>query len=277
MPVRNKLKLLLILCLLINLLLACDGLPKLSYNGTPVAVSIVTPQVGLNTPSLDKWTQAAPGIELRSEKWSTSADDTDIVVITRLDPHKVHIAIGYNASQPLTMNEWMRETGARAIINGGYFDENNQPTGLLITNGQVVGSSYKGFGGMLAVDKKGNVSLRSLSEQPYNPDTDQLQQATQSSPMLLINGKRTHFSANSTSQRRSVVAMDTQGRLLLIVSPGQAFTLDQMANLLASSDLSLKDALNLDGGTSTGLYVNAGNQRVSIDPLTPLPIVIIAR
>jgi exopolysaccharide biosynthesis protein len=277
MPVRNYLKLTLMLCLLISALLACDGLPSISYNGTPVAVSIATPQANQNTPSLDKWTQAAPGIELRSEKWTASANDTDTVVITRLDLHKVHITIGYNASQPLMMNEWMRETGARAIINGGYFDTHNQPTGLLISNGQVIGSSYKGFGGMLAVDKQGNVSLRSLSEQPYDPDTDQLQQATQSSPMLMIGGKRTHFNANSTGQRRSVVATDTQGRLLLIISPEQAFTLDQLASLLASSDLSIKDALNLDGGTSTGLYVNAGNQQVSIDPLTPLPIVIIIK
>jgi len=242
-----------------------------------VAVSIATPQVGPSTPALDKWTQAAPGIELRSEKWTTSTNDTDTVVITRLDPHKVHIKIGYNANQPLTMNEWMRETGASAIINGGYFDDHNKPTGLLIADGQVVGSSYQGFGGMLAVDKQGNVTLRSLSEQPYNPDTDRLQQATQSSPMLMINGKRTQFSANEVNQRRSVVATDTHGRLLLIVSPEQAFTLDELATLLTTSDLSIKDALNLDGGASTGLYVNAGNQQVSIDPMTPLPIVIIVK
>src|SRR5690348_1860642 len=105
MPVCKHLKLTLILCLLISALLACDGLPSISYNATPVAVSIASPQVGQNTPSLDKWTQAAPGIELRSEKWTTSTNDTDTVVITRLDQHKVHIAIGYNASQPLTINE----------------------------------------------------------------------------------------------------------------------------------------------------------------------------
>lgn len=275
MPVRNCLKLALTLCLLISALLACDALPSISYKGTPVTVS--SSQVSPNMPSLDKWTQAGPGIELRSEKWTTSTNNTDTVVITRLDLHKVHIKIGYNSSQPLTMNEWMRQTGASAIINGGYFDVHNQPTGLLITDGQVVGSSYKGFGGMLSVDKQGNVSLRPLGKQPYNPDTEQLQQATQSSPMLVINGKRTQFDANQVSQRRSVVATDTQGRLLLIVSPAQAFTLDDLASLLAASDLSIKDALNLDGGASTGLYVNAGNQQVSIDPVTPLPIVIIVK
>lgn len=277
MPVRNRFMFALTLCILISALLACDGLPKMSYNGTPVAVSMATPQAGLSMPALDKWTQAAPGIELRSEKWTTSTNDTDTVVVTRLDPHKVHFKIGYNASQPLTMNEWMRETGASAIINGGYFDTHYRPTGLLIADGQAVGSSYQGFGGMLAVDKQGNVTLRALSEQPYDPDTDQLLQATQSSPMLMINGKRTQFSANEVNQRRSVVATDTHGRLLLIVSPEQAFTLNELADLLTASDLSIKDALNLDGGASTGLYVNAGNQKVSIDPMTPLPIVIIVK
>jgi exopolysaccharide biosynthesis protein len=275
MPVRSRFKLFLVLCLLVNALLACDVLPSISYKGTPVALS--SPQIGQSTPSLNKWTQAAPGIELRSEKWTDSTNDTDTVVITRLDLHKVHIKIGYNASQPLTMNEWMRQTGASVMINGGYFDTHNQPTGLLITDGQVVGTSYKGFGGMLAVDKRGNVSLRPLSEQPYNPATDQFQQAIQSSPMLMINGKRTQFRANKVNQRRSIIATDTHGRLLLIVSPEPAFTLDELANLLVSSDLSIKDALNLDGGSSTGLYVNAGNQQVSIDPLTPLPIVIIVK
>jgi exopolysaccharide biosynthesis protein len=275
MPVRNCLKPAFILCLLVSALLACDVLPSISYKGTPVAIP--SPPVGQSMPALDKWTQAAPGIELRTEKWTASTNDTDTVVITRLDLHKVHIKVGYNASQPLTMNEWMRQTGASAVINGGYFDAHNQPTGLLIADGQVVGSTYKGFGGMLAVDKQGNASLRSLSEQPYNPDTDQLQQAIQSSPMLMINGKRTQFSANEANQRRSIIATDTHGRLLLIVSPDQSFTLDELANLLASSDLSIKDALNLDGGASTGLYVNAGNQQVSIDPVTPLPIVIIVK
>src|SRR5689334_8333131 len=133
MPVRNCLKLALTLCLLISALLACNVLPSISYKGTPVAIP--SPQVSQGMPALDKWTQAASGIELRSEKWTTSTNNTDTVVITRLDPHKIHIKVGYNASQPLTMNEWMRETGASAIINGGYFDTHNKPTGLLIADG----------------------------------------------------------------------------------------------------------------------------------------------
>ena len=68
--------------------------------------------------------------------------------------------------------------------------------------------------------------------------------------------------------------MDRQGRLLFIVSPSQAFTLNELADLLQNSDLSLQTALNLDGGSSTGIYLRGDNQNVSLDPITTLPIVI---
>ncbi len=216
-------------------------------------------------------------MEVRAEDWKSPGNNEDIVSIVRIDLHKAHLQIAYQPDQPLLMSEWMKQTNALAIINGGYFDTHNRPTGLLISDGQTYGTSYSGFGGMLAVDNQGNVTLRSLSQQPYDPNNEQLQQATQSAPMLMLNGKRTQFNANAASSRRSVVAVDKQGRLLLIVSPNQAFSLDELADLLASSDLSIQTALNLDGGASTGMYVHAGSQQVTVDPLTPLPIVIVVK
>jgi uncharacterized protein YigE (DUF2233 family) len=130
---------------------------------------------------------------------------------------------------------------------------------------------------MLSVDAPGHVNLRSLRDQPYDSNNEQLQQAIQSTPMLMLNGKRTQFNANAASSRRSIVATDKQGRLLLIASPGQAFSLDELADLLASSDLSINSALNLDGGASTGLYMNAGSHHVAIDSLVGLPLVIVVK
>jgi len=221
------------------------------------------------------WYSSAPGIDVRYEDWKTPANHEDTVTIVRLDLKRVHISIGYQPDQPLSMSEWMKNTGASAMINGGYFDAKNHPTGLLISDGQAAGASYNGFGGMLATDAQGNVTLRSLHDQPYD-NGEQLQQATQSSPMLVINGQRTQFTANTDFKRRSVVATDKQGHLLLIASPAQEFTLDEMADLMSSSDLSIQNALNLDGGSSTGLYVT-GKQHVIIDPLLMIPIVIIVK
>ncbi|MBV9232211.1 MAG: phosphodiester glycosidase family protein [Chloroflexi bacterium] len=278
MPARRTLKGLLLLCLLVGSLLACNVLPSVSYNGTPITTpSTPATTAGQSTPTLNVWSRLAPGVELRYEDWKSPGNNEDTVIITRFDLHRVHLSIGYQPNQPLQMSTWMKQTGALALINGGYFDTQNQATSLVIANGHTSGTSYNGFGGMFSVDEQGHVELRSLHEQPYDPSTEQLQYATQSAPMLIVNGKRTQFNANAASQRRSIIAMDKQGRLLFIVSPGQAFSLDETADLLSSSDLSLETALNLDGGASTGLYVHAGGQQVAIDPITPIPIVIIVK
>jgi uncharacterized protein YigE (DUF2233 family) len=272
---KHILKVCLLLCLLGSSLLACDI--SANHDGTPVAVVptlVTTPNENL---PLNQWLSTSAGVDIRYEHWKSPGNNEDTVAIARFDLHRVHLSVGYQPANPLQLGEWMKQSGALAVINGGYFDDHNKPSGLLVSNGTATGSSYSGFGGMLSVDTAGHVSLRSLRDQPYNPDSDQLQQATQSSPMLMIDGKRTQFSANAASQRRSVVALDKEGRLLLIVSPGSAFSLDELADLLASSDLSIQTALNLDGGSSTGLYVNAGSQKVSIDAFTALPIVIIVK
>jgi len=271
MSVKSTIKLVLIFSLLVNVLLACDASGKNSTTPAPNGYSGSTP------PLMNTWNQWTPGVELRYEHWKSAGNNEDTVTIARFDLHYVHISIGYQPDQPLSLNNWMKHSNALAIIDGGFFDIRNHAVALLISNGQSHGTSYSGFGGMLSVDNQDKVSLRSLREQPYDPDNEQLQQATQASPMLITAGLRTHFQANASVRRWSVVAMDKQGRLLLIVSPSLAFSLDELADLLVSSDLSLQTALNLDGGGSTGLYMNGGNQKVTIDAITLLPIVIIIK
>lgn len=275
MSVKYSMKLLLVFSLLVNVLLACNVLPDIQIP-SPTS-SIPAGYSGSTPPQINTWNNWGPGVELRYEHWKSASNNEGTVTIARFDLHHIHISIGYQPDQPLSLHNWMQQTNALAIINGGFFDTKKQAVALLVSNGQSYGASYSGFGGMFSVDNQGNVSLRSLRNQPYDPDNEQLEQAIQASPMLMIAGQRTQFQADASSRRWSVIAMDKQGRLLLIVSPSMAFSLDELADQLASSDLSLQTAMNLDGGSSTGLYVNSGNQKVAIDALTFLPIVIIIK
>jgi exopolysaccharide biosynthesis protein len=260
----------LLLCLLIFSLSSCDLLPTVTVSITPGTSSS-------NGTQLNVWNRVATGVEVRYEDWKIPGVDDDTVTIVRFDLHKIKLSVGYQPGQPLLMNEWMQQEHAIAMINGGYFDQQDNATALVVSNGKVFGKSYNGFGGMLSVNAHGTVNLRSLRQQPYDPNTEQLQQATQSAPVLMSGGKRTQFSADASQTRRSVVAMDKQGRLLFIASPGQVFSLDQLADQLVSSDLSIETALNLDGGSSTGLYVNGDSSHVAIDSLAKLPLVIIVK
>ena len=267
MPVKQAVQILtygLLFCTLASFLLACDITPNLS--------SVTPPTDTLNSP-LNQWLQIAPGLEIRYEHWKSAGPDEDTVTISRFDLHYFHIGVGYQPSQPLSLATWQQQTGAVAVFNGGYFDQHNRATGLVISDGQSYGTTYPDFGGLLAVDAQGNVILRSLSRQPYDP-TEELQQATESSPMLVLDGKRTQFNANASSSRRTVVALDTAGRLLFILSPGSTLTLDEMADVLSSSGLQLETALNLDGGASTGMSIKTNSQNITIDSISTLPIVI---
>jgi len=274
--VETKL-LLLFICLFMFPLCACDLAPTVTVNGTPVTAT--PPGIpNSSTPlPLNVWSDAAPGIQLRYEDWKSPAGDEDTVTIVRFDLRHIRLTVAYQPTKPLLLSQWMQKEQATAVINGGYFDQQHHATGLVISNGQTFGTSYQGFGGMLAVDNQGQVQLRYLSQQPYDAN-EGLQQVTQSAPMLILpGGNRAHFNADAASSRRSVVALDKQGRLLFITSPSNAFSLDELADLLVASDLSIDVALNLDGGSSTGLYMHAGSQHVSIDSLAQLPIVIIVK
>lgn len=273
-PGSGGLATLLMICLLLFTLAACDG-PTITIGGS----ASPTPNDIPGSVQLNTWYTVAKGAQVRFEDWKTSDGTDDTVTIARFDPNAITLSVVYAPQSPRFASQWMQQSQALAVINGGYFDANDNATALVISNGQASGSSYSGFGGMLSLDGQGHISLRSLRTQPYDSG-EGLTQATQSSPMLVLNGKRTQFTADASQSRRSVVAMDKQGRLLLIASPGETFSLDQLATLLAASDLGIETALNLDGGGSTGLYVKgngSSSQHVAIDSLVALPLVVIIK
>src|SRR5215831_16317839 len=182
MPLKNYYRASLLLCFLVFFLVSCDLLPSVAVNGTAVLTTGNNTPGDAGTPQLNTWSKIATGVELRYEDWKSPASNDDTVTIMRFDVRHVRLSVGYQPAHPLYMSDWMRKEQATAIINGGYFDQQNRATGLVISNGQVSGTSYSGFGGMLAVDGQGHVRLRYLAQQPYNPG-ERLKQATQSTPM----------------------------------------------------------------------------------------------
>lgn len=199
------------------------------------------------------------------------------VSIVRLDPARVRFRVGYAPNAPHALTTWHSENNALATINGGFFDEFNQTTALVISGGVASGSSYQESGGMFAVDAEGNVSLRYLAEQPYDP-AEPLTEALQSWPMLITAGGNLTYTSADDGQRarRSVVAIDQSGNILLLACPGNDFTLRGLADWLLISDLAIDAALNLDGGSSTGLYFDSDDQKLRIPAFVPLPITLMA-
>ena len=205
--------------------------------------------------------------------------DPDRLTIVRLDPAVVHFRVHYDPVTPRPVSGWAERLQSPLVINGGYFTPEDETVGLIVSDGQAWGTPYGDFAGMFAVTTDGSVSVRWLRDQPFDPN-EPLREALQSFPVLVKPGGVMGFPADADDgrpARRTVVAQDRQGFILVIVATRGYLSLHKLATLLASSDLDVDVALNLDGGTSTGLWLedrNAPATSVTLDSHIPVPSVI---
>lgn len=259
------------------LLAACRAQDVRVEQPLPTVAAAATSLVSA-VPSVDEhdtgWRTIEAGLEFRRMPLVVDQRRADFSIL-RLDPKAYRIRVAYDSAQPGRISDWAAAVKPIALINGGYFDAKKKATALVIFDGISVGASYEGFGGMVVVNAAGEFELRSLRQQPYNP-SEQLQQAMQSSPMLIQpGGVVPDLDVDDKRSRRTVIARDTGGHILLMVSDFPVLTLKELAILLKQSDLDLDAALNLDGGRSTGMYVNAGSMHLTIDSFDTLPLVLV--
>jgi uncharacterized protein YigE (DUF2233 family) len=228
-------------------------------------------------PSADTgWQPIEPGVELRQMDVG-GRYGAERATIVRLDPGAVRFRVGYDPADPRRLSAWAAESGALVAINGGFFTAENNAIGIVVSNGQRWGSTLDSFAGMFAVTPEERVSLRWLTAWPYDP-SEPLAEAVQSFPVLVKPGGQMGFPADADDgapDRRTVIAQDRAGRIVVVVAPSGLLSLHELAEFLTSADLDLDVALNLDGGSSTGLWLVAGEQEIRIDSASPLPVVIL--
>lgn len=233
------------------------------------------PPTAAPEPADTGWVSAGAGVEIRRIQLAAGELRTTVSV-ARLDPAYVRFAVGYAPDAPGTIADWAAPAGAMAAINGGFFDEANRTVSLLVRGGQPIGESYAGRGGMFAVGPDGALSIRALSDWPYDP-AEPLAEALQGWPLLVRPGGAAAYDFEDGARaRRSALALDRAGRVLLIACPGAFFTLAELSAWLAGSDLAIDAAINLDGGSSTAMIVTGDVAPERIDAFVPLPIVLLA-
>jgi Phosphodiester glycosidase len=259
--------------------------PTPTIVSTPTARSIPTPAPNLFATADaipdPSWSQLEPGLERRViQIYNDQNQHVESLYVWRLDQDYFRLDVAF-AERPKTLETWQKETNAALVLNGGYFSINNErysADGLLIVNGKASGRSFLGYGGMLAIDRS-SAELRWLVQKPYDSH-EGLQAALQAFPMLVKPGGELGFPAtreNHARARRTVIAQDRDGRILLIVAPQGYFTLHQLSVYLTESDLNLNIALNLDGGGSTGALVANPREVIPSKVLLPFVILVYAR
>jgi uncharacterized protein YigE (DUF2233 family) len=141
-----------------------------------------------------------------------------------------------------------------AGVNGGYFDPDYQPVGLLVSKGEVIAPLRRArlLSGVLSV-ANGHVRLQRVAEFSMK---GKITEAVQCGPFLVDHARPVGGLDDSTSARRTFVAMGTGN--VIALGYCSSLSLAQLAHVLTSGkitdDLNIERALNLDGGSSSAFW-----------------------
>ena len=157
-----------------------------------------------------------------------------------------------------------------AGVNGGYFDPEYRPIGLLIVDGTMIAPLQKArllSGVLSASPKKVQISRVAEFSLTQKPDA-----AVECGPMIVDLGKSVLGLESSKMARRTFAAVSSGDKAALGFSSD--VTLADLSSILAIvtiPDFKIQRALNLDGGSSSAFWFKRANgSAFSISELKPV-------
>lgn len=208
------------------------------------------------------WTRLDNSLETRLVSWRGVK-----VRAFRAAPARVEVVSGAT----LDARDWLRKTGARVAINGGYFDAHGKPLGLRVHQGHKTSSLRRADWGVFWIEA-GRARIRHTRD---FSSRSRPQEAIQCGPRLVVNGQTTDLKPQW--DRRTGIGIDARGRVVLAISDGP-LSLADWANVFASSaGLECRDALNLDGGGSTQIAYSTPSFKGKLLGSWPVPDAIVMR
>jgi exopolysaccharide biosynthesis protein len=218
-----------------------------------------------------KWEKEkiAPGLVWKSTH--TIIDDTipqnfNILIV---DTRKRDISILYNPKKNVKTSIQASEAGAMAAVNAGFFNIKDGGSATYIkVNGMVVDSDtaskwkrLANMNGSVVIDTDGNVHITEVMDNSSYDSEKAYRDALITGPML-VHGK-TKAKLPQTSlviarHPRSCIGILGKHKVILLTLDGRTaeasgMTLVQLADLMLL--LKCTDAVNLDGGGSTTMFI----------------------
>lgn len=210
------------------------------------------------------WRVLSPGLEFALwEDLLPSRSGSSRVAMLRVDPNRYSFKVlavpkGQNGH---TAEEWREQSGALAVFNAGLYTPEKRHLGYLLQNGLELSPQVPQQDGLfLAGPREPELPaarILDLRYTPFDPRLNPYRQAAQSLMLLdrfgMIRVRRSPRVAN-----RTALALDDQGRILVVVTEG-GHTLWELAQALKNSGLALREVMTMDGGAESQLAVAVGD------------------
>jgi uncharacterized protein YigE (DUF2233 family) len=180
-------------------------------------------------------------------------------------------------NRPESFQSMIARTRPAAAINGNFFCKNTyKPIGDIVIDGDLV--YFGGMGTAMAVTKDNKVKFIKVDKW-HHMNWDNYQAVISCGPLLLsdgvivVNARSEGFKDPNlfVPRNRSAVGLTYDNRVLFVTT-NDAIYFEELARIM--KDLGCKDAMNLDGGGSSGLYYRGD---MISSPRTPLPDILIVQ
>jgi len=209
------------------------------------------------------WKRLGPGLEFRVvDGGATCRRGSHAVAIARIDPARWRVE-PYLSSEAVDIEAWQRRTGAAVMINAGQYYPDRRPMGLFVKQGRNLGTkqlaSWKGL--LVAEPAAGRprrtarAAIVDLEHDDFTLSSSPWRVVVQSFMLLDRDGKK-RVRHSDWIANRTVVAVDRRGRVLALHTEG-GWTLWDLADWLARSDLGVRQAMSMDGGFESQMSVRA--------------------
>lgn len=148
------------------------------------------------------------------------------------------------------------KSNAVIAINANFFDEYGKALGLVVNRGKVFNKMHKGGNTLTGVFQASRTSIK-ITGRNFE-DYSSILEAVQAGPRLIANKAILETKNSFQNSKRSGVCVDDENRLIIFstMDTFSGVSLSDLKNILASSEVNCKDALNFDGGGSAQIYIS---------------------
>jgi uncharacterized protein YigE (DUF2233 family) len=210
-----------------------------------------------------EWRALETGLDYESRVLDSSRPEFSAHVF-RIDPKKFRVGLLVASDfgeKALTAGDFRGRGRAVLAINGGFFEADFRPLGLLFHDGKTLNPIRNSAWGVFTA---GDDGAKVIHRKDWDPKG--VAAALQVGPRLVVDGVVQKFRENGPD-RRSAIGVTPEGKIVIAVVD-KPILLSEWAAILAKN---CPNALNLDGGSSTQLSATVKEWTLSVEGLTAVP------
>ncbi|MFH1531984.1 MAG: phosphodiester glycosidase family protein [Pseudomonadota bacterium] len=155
-------------------------------------------------------------------------------------------------------------------FNGGYFDVDGSPMGLMVHEGREINPMRRADWGVFWLDSEGRGHLHHRRKFRWPAWAEKVDFAVECGPRVRVGGKA--IQVRPGAARRTLVGVRGDGDLIVAVFPTRVGL--QTAGRWLHERWEVVDLLNLDGGSSTQLALREGGSWRTLARGVAVPVLI---